>query len=180
MCLLVAFQRYWSAWLLFHFSWRGRCFGNLTVCTVSNPAYLWKSGCWVLVWRLAGWQVTLEKCCCHWGRSSSKLIFPLYQWLKPTFPQSNFWEVLLKALFAWWLIANTQCWNLKLTQPCQGKQMAISKEKILSTLYRFCSVVKIQVTETANSKGRIILDSWVISYWCRRSCYLRFCGDAAK
>lgn len=37
--------------------------------------------------------------------------------------------------------------------------MAISKEKILSTLYRFCSVVKIQVTETANSKGRIILDS---------------------
>lgn len=51
----------------------------------NQPSLLWKVSCWILVWKLSGWQVMVEKFCHQWGRSSSsKLIFSLHQWVRCT------------------------------------------------------------------------------------------------
>lgn len=124
------------------------------------------------MWKLSGWQVIVEKSCHQWGRSSSsKLIFPLHQWLRCTIPQSDFWEVLLKSclLGALQLIHNAETWNQ--FSCVRANRWPFPRRRYWAFCTDFVVWWKSRLTETAKSEGWIISYSWVISYWCRRSWY---------
>lgn len=164
----MGFERYWSAWLLFHFSWsRGwwKPYSN-------QPCLPWKvrplNFSVEVVWLASNGGKVLPSV-----RQKQQLSvdFPLHQWLRCTIPQSDFWEVLLKPclLGALQLIHSAETWNY--FSCVRANRWPFPRRRYWAFCTGFAVWWKSRLTGTAKSEGWIISDSWLISYWCRRSCY---------